>query len=78
MTVENVVIFLVLVGVGYGAYKLWKSKKRNPTDPNFVDPGVSEVDSKDKRQRSDEPTMGETDFGRSALAKTTEIVYNML
>ncbi len=40
MTVENVVIFLVLVGVGYGAYKLWKSKKRNPTDPNFVNPVV--------------------------------------
>lgn len=49
MTVENVVIFLVLVGVGYGAYKLWKSKKRNPTDPNFVDPGPVEVDPRDKR-----------------------------
>lgn len=49
MTVQNVVIFLVLVGVGYGAYKLWKSKKRKPTDPNFVDPGPVDLDPRDKR-----------------------------
>ena len=50
MTVQNVVIFLILVGIGYGAYKLWKSKKRNPTDPNFVAPPVQDdMDPRDKR-----------------------------
>lgn len=39
---ENILIFLGMAVIGYVGFKLWKSKKRNPTDPNFVDPGVKD------------------------------------
>lgn len=47
---ENLLIFVGILLFVYVGYKLWNSKKRNPTDPNFIDPGVKDdMDIKDKR-----------------------------
>lgn len=47
---ENLLIFVGILLFVYVGYKLWNSKKRNPSNPNMISPGVKdELDQTDKR-----------------------------